>query len=70
MAQVVSESGIASGIRRIEAVAGAAAVEYLDGLDAIARALSTSLKVWLCDVCTNICTNRTPRNMAHMLPAV
>lgn len=43
--KVVSESGIASGIRRIEAVAGPAAVDYLHGVDAIVRALSSGLKV-------------------------
>uniref|UniRef100_A0A7S0R1E0 Alanine--tRNA ligase n=1 Tax=Chlamydomonas leiostraca TaxID=1034604 RepID=A0A7S0R1E0_9CHLO len=43
--KVVSEGGIASGIRRIEAVAGAAAVEYLDAVDAITRGLAASLKV-------------------------
>lgn len=43
--KIVSESGIASGIRRIEAVAGSAAVEYLNGVDSIVRGLAGSLKV-------------------------
>lgn len=43
--KVVSEGGIASGVRRIEAVAGAAAVEYLNGVDGIVRQLAGSLKV-------------------------
>ncbi|KAF5841375.1 tRNA synthetases class II (A)-domain-containing protein [Dunaliella salina] len=43
--KVVSESGIASGIRRIEAVAGAAAVEYMNKMDAVVRSLTSSLNV-------------------------
>lgn len=43
--KVISESGIASGVRRIEAVAGAAAVEYLQSLDTIVRSLSSTLKI-------------------------
>lgn len=43
--KVVSESGVASGVRRIEAVAGLAAVEYLQSLDAIVKQLASSLKV-------------------------
>lgn len=43
--QVLSESGIASGVRRIEAVAGPAAVEYLAGVDTLVRGLAGSLKV-------------------------
>jgi len=43
--KVVSESGIASGVRRIEAVAGGAAVEYLQAVDAVVRQLAGSLKI-------------------------
>jgi hypothetical protein len=43
--KVISESGIASGVRRIEAVAGAAAVEHLSALDSIVRATALTLKV-------------------------
>jgi alanyl-tRNA synthetase len=43
--KVVSESGVASGVRRIEAVAGQAAVEYLQGLDTIVKQLAGNLKV-------------------------
>lgn len=43
--KVVSEGGIASGVRRIEAVAGAAAVEYLQSVDGVVRQLAGSLKV-------------------------
>ncbi len=42
--KIVSEGGIASGIRRIEAVAGLSAVEYLNSIDAVVRSLAGSLK--------------------------
>ena len=41
----MSESGIASGIRRIEAVAGDQVMDYLGETDAIVKALSSRLKV-------------------------
>lgn len=43
--QIISEGGIASGVRRIEAVAGAAQVEYLRAVDGIVRELSSRFKV-------------------------
>ncbi|GLC40229.1 hypothetical protein PLESTF_000911100 [Pleodorina starrii] len=43
--KILSESGIASGIRRVEAVAGPAAVEYLQGLDSLVRGLAGQLKL-------------------------
>jgi len=43
--KIISEGGIASGVRRVEAVAGAAQVEYLTGLDGIVRELSSRFKV-------------------------
>ena len=43
--KITSESGVASGIRRIEAVCGAAALEYISGLDGVVRALTGALKV-------------------------
>lgn len=43
--KILSEGGIASGIRRIEAVAGAAAVSYLNARDTIVRELTSQLKV-------------------------
>ena len=42
---MTSEGGIASGVRRIEAVAGAAAVEHLNQLDSITRSLGGQLQV-------------------------
>jgi alanyl-tRNA synthetase len=41
----VSEAGIASGVRRIEAVVGPAAVQYLNQVDGIVRALASQLKI-------------------------
>ncbi|KAG1668819.1 hypothetical protein FOA52_004913 [Chlamydomonas sp. UWO 241] len=43
--RVLSESGIASGVRRIEAVAGGAAVDYLRTVDGLVRQAAGSLKV-------------------------
>jgi len=43
--KIVSEGGIASGIRRIEAVAGAAQVDYLSQVDGVVRELSSRFKV-------------------------
>jgi len=43
--KVLSEAGIASGIRRIEAVTGEGMVAHMDQMDAIVRELSGSLKV-------------------------
>ncbi|KAK9807395.1 hypothetical protein WJX73_000319 [Symbiochloris irregularis] len=43
--KVLSEGGIASGVRRVEAVAGAAAVEHMNTLDAVTRELGSQLRV-------------------------
>ncbi|EFJ50164.1 hypothetical protein VOLCADRAFT_89008 [Volvox carteri f. nagariensis] len=48
--KILSESGIASGIRRVEAVAGTAAVEYLHTVDGLVRGLAGQLKVKLEEV--------------------
>lgn len=45
--KIVSEAGIASGVRRIEAVVGPAAVQYLNQVDGIVRTLASQLKVKL-----------------------
>jgi alanyl-tRNA synthetase len=42
--KIVSESGVAAGIRRIEAVAGAAAMAYLNERDAVVRSLAERFK--------------------------
>ncbi len=43
--KIISETGIASGVRRIEAVAGPAVLEYLNVRDRIVRELSDRFKV-------------------------
>ncbi|MCL6434973.1 MAG: alanine--tRNA ligase [Leptolyngbyaceae cyanobacterium HOT.MB2.61] len=43
--KIVSESGVAAGIRRIEAVAGPAVLEYLNVRDTIVRDLSDRFKI-------------------------
>ena len=43
--KLVSESGVAAGIRRIEAVAGAAVLAYLNERDAVVKALGERFKV-------------------------
>jgi alanyl-tRNA synthetase len=43
--KIISETGVASGVRRIEAVAGPAILEYLNVRDAVVRDLSDRFKV-------------------------
>ncbi len=43
--KIISETGISSGVRRIEAVAGAAVLEYLNVRDKVVRELSDRFKV-------------------------
>lgn len=43
--KVLSETGIASGIRRIEAVAGPALIPHLNAVDAVVQDLSARLKI-------------------------
>lgn len=43
--KIISEAGVASGIRRIEAVAGPAVLEYLNVRDQVVRSLSDQFKV-------------------------
>ena len=42
--KILSESGIASGVRRVEAVAGPAAVDHFNSLDVIVKAIGQQLK--------------------------
>ena len=43
--KIISETGVAAGIRRIEAVAGPAVLDYLEVRDRIVRDLSASFKI-------------------------
>ena len=43
--KIISESGVAAGIRRIEAIAGTAVLEYLNVRDSVVRDLSDRFKV-------------------------
>ncbi len=42
--KILSEGGIASGVRRLEAVAGPAAVDHMNTLDSVVRAIGQPLK--------------------------
>lgn len=69
--KIISEQGIASGIRRIEAVAGDAFVEYVCARDNYMRRLCSSLKVKAEDVNSRVETIleelRTTRNEVSSL---
>ncbi|XP_028549728.1 alanine--tRNA ligase, chloroplastic/mitochondrial isoform X1 [Dendrobium catenatum] len=52
--KIISEQGIASGIRRIEAVAGEAFIEYVNGRDTHLKNLCSMLKVRAEDVATRV----------------
>lgn len=54
--KIISEQGIASGIRRIEAVAGPAFVEYAIARDRVVKQLSLCLKVKAEDLPTRVST--------------
>ena len=43
--KIISETGISSGVRRIEAVAGAAVLDYLNVRDKVVKELSSTFKV-------------------------
>ncbi|XP_031283461.1 alanine--tRNA ligase, chloroplastic/mitochondrial [Pistacia vera] len=52
--KIISEQGIASGIRRIEAVAGEACIEYINARDYHMKQLCSTLKVKAEDVTTRV----------------
>ncbi|PSB24732.1 alanine--tRNA ligase [Stenomitos frigidus] len=57
--KIVSEAGVAAGIRRIEAIAGPAVLEYLNVRDAIVRDLSDRFKVKPEEISDRITTLQT-----------
>ncbi|GAV76993.1 tRNA-synt_2c domain-containing protein/DHHA1 domain-containing protein/tRNA_SAD domain-containing protein [Cephalotus follicularis] len=52
--KIISEQGIASGIRRIEAVAGEAFIEYINARDSYMKHLCSTLKVKAEEVTTRV----------------
>ena len=52
--KIVAETGIASGVRRIEAVAGPAVLEYLNVRDRVVRDLSDRFKIKPEEICDRI----------------
>ena len=52
--KIISETGISSGVRRIEAVAGAAVLDYLNVRDRVVRELSEKFKVKPEEVSTRV----------------
>ena len=66
--KVVSEAGIASGVRRIEAVVGPAAVQYLNQVDGVVRTLASQLKVKFDDIPVRVAGESWPPfSAAHTL---
>ncbi len=52
--KIVSESAVSSGVRRIEAVVGAAALAWIDGQNALLRAAADTLKTSTADLPTRV----------------
>ncbi|PZV17016.1 MAG: alanine--tRNA ligase [Pseudanabaena sp.] len=52
--KIISEAGVASGVRRIEAIAGQAVLEYLTLRDNIAKDLSDRFKIKPDEICDRI----------------
>ncbi|KAK2989572.1 hypothetical protein RJ640_026900 [Escallonia rubra] len=63
--KIISEQGIASGIRRIEAVAGEAFIEYVSSRDNYVKQLCSSLKVKAEEVTTRVDTLMEELRMAR-----
>ena len=52
--KIISESGIASGIRRIEAVAGPSVLDYLNDRDIVVKQLSELFKAQPIEICERV----------------
>ncbi|WP_415399329.1 alanine--tRNA ligase [Synechococcus sp. W4D4] len=57
--KIVSESGVAAGIRRIEAVAGAAVLAYLNERDAVVKQLGERFKAQPAEIVERVVTLQT-----------
>ena len=54
--KIVSEAGIASGVRRIEAVSGPSLMPYLDGINKVVTEVAAALKVGTADIPGRVAT--------------
>jgi alanyl-tRNA synthetase len=54
--KIVSEAGIASGVRRIEAVSGPSLMPFVDGLNRVVQEVAASLKVSTGDIPARVAT--------------
>jgi alanyl-tRNA synthetase len=63
--KIISETGISSGVRRIEAVAGPAVLEYLNVRDKIVRDLSDRFKAKPEEICDRVTSLQTELKAAQ-----
>ena len=54
--KIINETGIASGIRRVEAIAGPSVLDYLNERDSIVNELSKVFKVQSCEIVDRVLT--------------
>ena len=54
--KIINETGIASGIRRVEAIAGPSVLDYLNERDSVVNELSKVFKVQSCEIVDRVST--------------